>query len=298
VESRHVRRMVADAGKRAGGRVARALDAGFGSRAGASFGILLYHRISPRPVGVPTPTLNVTPARLREQLTGLLADGFTFRPLGEVLHLGSTGQTVPVRTAVLTFDDGYENFVGHAWPVLSELCVPATVFVATSYVDSRDPFPFDPWGQRHHRCTSPDTWRPLTWEQCAELERSDLVEVGSHSHTHRNFRGRPAELHADLAASLRTLEERLGPGPRPFSFPFGSARGTFADEALVAAARDCGVTCALTTDIALADPGTSPLTWGRLEVSQADDSNTVRAKLNGWYLWMERAREAFRWISR
>ena len=45
----------------------------------------------------------------------------------------------------ITFDDGFENNYVNAWPVLKELNLPATIFVATKYLDSDVPFPFDDW---------------------------------------------------------------------------------------------------------------------------------------------------------
>ncbi len=43
----------------------------------------------------------------------------------------------------VTFDDGFETVYRHAWPVLQELRIPATVFLNTAYLDSPEPFPFD-----------------------------------------------------------------------------------------------------------------------------------------------------------
>src|SRR4029453_5895801 len=56
-----VRRSVADAGKRAGARVALGRDVVFGGRAAGRFGILYYHRVTDPPRGLPSPTLNVAP---------------------------------------------------------------------------------------------------------------------------------------------------------------------------------------------------------------------------------------------
>src|SRR5262249_10814303 len=40
------------------------------------FGILAYHRVAPIQPNCPPPTINVTPDRFREQITGLLRQGF------------------------------------------------------------------------------------------------------------------------------------------------------------------------------------------------------------------------------
>jgi peptidoglycan/xylan/chitin deacetylase (PgdA/CDA1 family) len=285
---------IAAAGKWVGGRAALLLDATFGSRAGESFGILLYHRVAEGRNGVQPPTMNVTPERFRQQLEGLLGSGYRFRPLPEAVAAALAGEPTPPKTVVVTFDDGYQNTYLHAWPVLRELGIPATVFVVTGYLDSSAPFPFDDWGRKHQRQIPAVAWRPLTWEQCAEMERSGMIEIGSHTHTHRDMRHRAEEFAGELRTSLDLLKQRLGPGPRTFSFPFGGVRGGFAGPELQEAARSSGVTCALTTEIGLVGPAADPFSWGRLEVIDDDTSRIVKAKLDGWYNWMGTAREAFR----
>ena len=47
------------------------------------------------------------------------------------------GLPIPRKTFVVTFDDGYVNNLTQALPILTRLGVPATVFVATAYLDSQ-----------------------------------------------------------------------------------------------------------------------------------------------------------------
>lgn len=56
-----------------------------------------------------------------------------WRPLalGEVVEALVAGRTLPRRTVVLTFDDGYRNVLTEALPLLRARRVPATVFVLT-----------------------------------------------------------------------------------------------------------------------------------------------------------------------
>ncbi|OIO07104.1 MAG: hypothetical protein AUJ52_10950 [Elusimicrobia bacterium CG1_02_63_36] len=48
------------------------------------------------------------------------------------------GEPVPERSVVLTFDDGYENNYSLAYPLLKELALPATFFVATNFIERRE----------------------------------------------------------------------------------------------------------------------------------------------------------------
>src|SRR5919204_3054383 len=184
-----MRSNLARLGKRAGAQLSVALHKLFGSRARHALGILMYHRVTDVRCGVPVPDWNVTPERFRDQLHGLVARGYRVWPLRTAIERARAGTGIPPKTAIVTFDDGYRNVYEHAWPVLKQPDVHATVFVATAFLDSPDPFPFDRWGVPHRQKTPAVDWLPLTWEQCAEMERSGLVEIGSHTHRHVDFRG-------------------------------------------------------------------------------------------------------------
>ena len=112
---------------------ARGLNGCLGRRAGSNPGILIYHRIAHRPANLPKPLHNVTPDVFHAQLAGLLRLGFTAWPLDRLLEHHRTGAELPPRVFCVTFDDGFESVYSQAWPVLRQLQVPATVFVAHPY---------------------------------------------------------------------------------------------------------------------------------------------------------------------
>jgi peptidoglycan/xylan/chitin deacetylase (PgdA/CDA1 family) len=269
-----LRRLLRSLGRRAVGGLGRGLSGLLGSRAGSAFGILTYHRVGPLPAG-PAPTWNVTPGRLREQLAGLLRRGYRPLPLHRLLDASTAAGP---RAFAVTFDDGYEGVHRHAWPVLRELGVPATVFLATAYLDSPGPFPFDDWVSAGAEGVEPSSWRPLTAAQCDEMRAGGLIDLGSHTHTHQVFRDRPDDLHRDVAASLEVLKARFGVERATFAFPFG-----IAEAALVEAVRQAGAVCALSTRPELVRPGSDPFAWGRFGVGEADSAASIAARLDGWY---------------
>jgi len=277
--------MLRDLGKWAAGRVAVVLNKTLGGRFDRSLGILTYHRITPDVRGVVKPEINVTPARFRSQLGGLLAGGFRFWPLSKVLDYQAAGQSIPPRTIVVTFDDGYESVYTNAWPVLRKLNIPATVFVSTGYLDGEDPFPFDPWATAQRDRVPAEAYRPLSTAQCREMAAGGLIEFGSHTHSHGDFRRRPDALRRDVQTSVDILRSRLGLREIPFAFPFGRWDLGFVSEELLAAARQTGVTCALSTEMVLNDPQGDPFAWGRFNVDAWDTASTLSAKLAGWYGW-------------
>jgi peptidoglycan/xylan/chitin deacetylase (PgdA/CDA1 family) len=249
-----------------------------GRNAGDGFGILAYHRISPRVRAAGTPTWNVTPQRFRAQLQGLLARGYHPWPLRKVLSQLRAGEPVPPRTFVVTFDDGFATVPLYAYPVLQVLNVPATIFLATAYLDSVEPFPFDDWAGAGSPHVPGASWRPMSTAQCWTLLQEGLVDLGTHTHTHGVFRGQPQRLYEELRCSLGVLRARFGLEQAAFSYPFG-----IYDAELASAVRRAGALCGLTTEQAPVALDSDPYAWGRFAPTQSDSAATLAAKLDGWY---------------
>jgi peptidoglycan/xylan/chitin deacetylase (PgdA/CDA1 family) len=273
-----------------GGALARIL----GRRAANNFGILMYHRIAPLVRGVTAPPYNVTPRHFRQQVTGLLTRGYTFVSLQQALDCHTTETNLPPKSVVVTFDDCFESAYTQAWPILQELNVPATLFLSTAYLDSDSPFPFDTWAQEFADRVPTDHYRPIRTDQCQEMADSGLIELGTHTHTHADFRQHVPEFAEEMARAAEILQLRFGVDRPCFSLPFGSPAAGYASSELLTAARKSGATCALTTEAALVDVSTDPFGWGRLSVFDWDTSFTLAGKLDGWYDWAPRVKHGLR----
>lgn len=90
--------------------------------------ILMYHGVEPQRVS-PSCWHVLDTAAFRRQLE-YLDRHFTVLPLEEALERLEAG-TLPQRAAAITFDDGTQNLLTHAAPVLREMGLPAAVFLAT-----------------------------------------------------------------------------------------------------------------------------------------------------------------------
>lgn len=108
------------------------------ARRGAGL-ILFYHRIA-QPAKDPW-RIAVSAATFDRHLR-LLTDEFHVLPLAELVGAARRGR-IPPRAVAITFDDGYFDNLDRALPLLEAHGVPATVYIATGYVDSRKPFWWD-----------------------------------------------------------------------------------------------------------------------------------------------------------
>jgi peptidoglycan/xylan/chitin deacetylase (PgdA/CDA1 family) len=115
----------------------RALEVTGGMRAFGASGwrrsrllILAYHGISRYDEHRWNGALYMSPEMLAGRMRMLRESGCTVCSLAEGLERLFNGTLEP-RTVVVTFDDGFEDFLACAYPILTELQIPATVFLPT-----------------------------------------------------------------------------------------------------------------------------------------------------------------------
>jgi peptidoglycan/xylan/chitin deacetylase (PgdA/CDA1 family) len=100
--------------------------------------ILCYHGVALDDEHRWNGDLFLSVAQFRQRMEILKNTGCTVLPLGEAVER-LYAQTLPSRAVVLTFDDGYYDFLVRAWPVLQEYGYPATVYLTTARVEHNLP---------------------------------------------------------------------------------------------------------------------------------------------------------------
>ena len=173
--------------------------------------VLLYHKVNDldgNPGSVPTHLF-------AEHMASIAAEGYRPVSLDDVLdHLGR-GSPLPPRATLITFDDGYQDNLVGAAPILARHGFPAVLFVSVGSIGSEVPFPHD----ERHAARNPT----LDWEGLAEIERLG-VRVESHGVTHvplALLSDQTAE--GELVTSKRVLEEHLGRPVRAYAYVKGGA---------------------------------------------------------------------------
>lgn len=109
----------------------------FAWRLGApSLLVLMYHRVLPddHPDRAnEQPGMFVSPQTLRMHLD-VIREHFTFVHLGDWIDAVERRSPVPRRACAVTFDDGWRDNFQHAFPVLRDTQVPATIFLVSDLV--------------------------------------------------------------------------------------------------------------------------------------------------------------------
>jgi peptidoglycan/xylan/chitin deacetylase (PgdA/CDA1 family)/GT2 family glycosyltransferase len=170
--------------------------------------VLAYHAVADDPPA-PVRRWSVTPGRLREHLDALRELGAGPLTVTELLACYRGERPLPARPVVLTFDDGYEDFLLDALPALIAAGIPATLYVSTGLVRDERPV--------LHALPG----RMLSWAQLREIAATG-VEIGAHSHTHRELDTLPrAEAAWEVAHSRARLQDELGQPVATFAYPYG-----------------------------------------------------------------------------
>lgn len=181
--------------------------------------VLCFHWVEPDPLSDPRwRGWTISPSGLRRAIQSIRATGLEIVSLRDVLAVPRAHWTSAHSSKViLTFDDGYENFLTHAWPVLEKEKCPATVFVLAGLFSGTND-----WDQADLPVSKRS--RLLSVEQILQLRRSPLVSFASHGMKHRRFPTLTTEeLGWELHESHRILSELLGQSYAPvLAYPFGN----------------------------------------------------------------------------
>jgi peptidoglycan/xylan/chitin deacetylase (PgdA/CDA1 family) len=149
--------------------------------------VLAYHRI----IDHTTPdfaafarNVSATPAEFSEQMEWI-GRRFSVVSLDEVVA-AADGADLPDRAVLITFDDGYQDNLDNALPVLRRLGLPAVVFLATHHIETGRAFWWDRVASFFVRYAGPEatlpilgptTWTPAGAQAAAArwIERAKLL---------------------------------------------------------------------------------------------------------------------------
>lgn len=168
--------------------------------------ILCYHRFGPG-----SGKMSVSAAKFADQLDWLANNDFRVIPLAQLKGFLEGREALPKRSVVITIDDGYESMHKYALPALKKHGFPATLFVYPDFIGSG---------------------AGLSWSQLTELQNSGLVDIQSHSKTHRNLIERSAgetedhyrkNLEVEVKEPRELIGRRISTQVSHFAFPYGDA---------------------------------------------------------------------------
>lgn len=225
--------------------------------------ILMYHRVAPEGVSG-LDRYRVTPEAFEAQMGWLAANGYYATDLETWRAATRQFRGLPGRAVILTFDDGYQDFYDHAWPILEKYGFTATVFVVPSFVGSTAE-----WDR------SKGAPPPLMgWRQIRELSDQGIT-IGSHTMDHRLLTSLPpVEIARQGAKSRDIIAHHIGRPVTSIAYPYGDE-----DDCVARIMADCGYAVGVTTSAESSRISDPPLQMSRIEVIGGDDLQAFASKL-------------------
>ncbi len=203
--------------------------------------ILCYHGVTERSMRHPRDRfgLHVRHDRFVAQMD-YLQRHYRVIALPEYLKAREEERALPPYSVVLTFDDGFRNFLTAALPRLAQRRLPVTMFLITDLVgDGPTRPPIDRWHME-------DDETHLSWTEVKHLQQHERVIFGSHTRSHAKL---PDLLQDAVAHELRdsyaAIRSHL---PEYSSVPLAYPYGRYSDR-VIEQARAIGYVCGLTCDI-------------------------------------------------
>ncbi|MEM7174753.1 MAG: polysaccharide deacetylase family protein [Chlamydiota bacterium] len=128
-------------------------------------------------------------------------------------------------TVCLTFDDATFDFYHLVYPLLKRYQLKAVLAVPTAFISPSVSLAPQ---KRLNQITHPTPTTPIapspafcSWEELKKLSQSPLIEVASHSVSHRPLTAPKINLVFELEHSKRTLESALCCSVNTFVYPYG-----------------------------------------------------------------------------
>lgn len=213
------------------------------------FTILVYHSFS----NGDTNPFSID-YRLFEKQLMFLKKHYRILRLGDVIKKLKTGEPLEKKTLCITIDDGFLDNYNVAYPILKRHALPATIFIATGYINGSDQ-KINNYGR--HQINKADTYNRndiyklpqlsmMSWKQIKEIS-NDVIEIGAHTINHPILTKVPINVaKEEIETSKIEIETILNKKIDLFAFPNGM-KNDYNDE-LCSIVQNSGYNAAFTVE--------------------------------------------------
>ena len=235
--------------------------------------ILMYHSIDDSSAAA-----CVRPKRFEEQLAYLKRVGYEAVDLDTVYRYMTEGASISLKPIVITFDDGYQDNLKNAYPLLKKYGMCATIFLATDHLGASNRW----------NAVEGVPQRPLmAWQDIREAIRDSLLSFQAHTCSHPKLTHIPiSQAREEMLKSKETIEDRLGRPCHHFAYPYGDF-----NETLITVARKAGFRTACSTRWGHNRPGDDLYSLYRIGIRNEARLSDFKRALGGppplWkYYWL------------
>ena len=215
--------------------------------------VLYYHSVLPDSEVTTRNEVTISPENLKTQLQLVKDLGYTTLTMSELNDYIINNKEIPKKSILITFDDGYADNYVHAFPILKELDMKATIFVISSGID----------GGYY-----------MSSDQLKDMVNYG-IDIESHTVNHVHLDTLPYEEQLkELKDSKATIEKVTNKEVLSIAFPFGDY-----NENTLKAVTEAGYSIAFTTNRGLANRTDNKIALDRIYVSSEYSIDTFKDRL-------------------
>jgi peptidoglycan/xylan/chitin deacetylase (PgdA/CDA1 family) len=145
-----------------------------------------------------------------------------------------TFDTLPQNPICLVFDDGYYDFYKYIYPLLQEYNLKALLGVVPKFIlDGTDKDEKTRLNHEHNELFHEyENATFCTYKELQEMSESGLIQIVSHSYSHKNLLDDDVNLETELVKSQTEIQNRLKIKVESFIYPFGKYNQHVLDETM------------------------------------------------------------------
>ncbi len=166
--------------------------------------VLSYHHIQSEKDAVKNNqvSLSTFTENFEKQLMYYQKHNYQTIDIATLIAFFNNNATIPVKSIILTFDDGYRDFYLNAFPLLQKYNFKAVVFLPTGLVNNEG---------------------YLTWEEILIMGKSGLIYFGNHTWSHYATIKDEEKIIMEIRTADTQLSERGLNTMKVFAYPYGAA---------------------------------------------------------------------------
>lgn len=186
--------------------------------------VLMYHMIKEHlPNNKKRNKWRVKPEDFEKQMAWFAKHGWHSYTISEMVE----ARELPMKSFCITFDDGYEDNFSNALPVLLKYGFRATIYFVPHYE-------YNSWEKFEDGTFD----KLLSIKQIKEMQKSELIEFGSHTIGHKNLLNIDFdEAEEEIRKSKVEVEKIIGNECKAFAYPYGKY-----DEKIISIIKEAGYT--------------------------------------------------------
>lgn len=172
--------------------------------------VLMYHHIQPTSVAQQKgqTSLNVDNGIFDQQMAYLVSQGYTTLSADQLVNALRSHSSLPSKSIVLTFDDGYMDNYTYAYPVLQKYHLIGNIMVVTGLLENGD---------------------SLNWAQLKDMVGSGTFFAYDHTWSHASLSSVSNDkAQTEIMTAKSQLESNLGKTVDIFTYPYGSENSRIA----------------------------------------------------------------------